>query len=464
MQLGDGSDAALARAWQAGDVRAFDEAYRRFAPVLFGTAVGLVGDRTAAADVVHDTFLRAATRVGGLRDPARLRAWLFAILRNEAVSVHRGRSRSGGGLDDGPAPVSEWLADTAAAPDVEASRRELADLVWTAADGLQHRDREVLELHLRGGLEAGDLAMAMGVTAGHAAVLLSRMRDRLERCLGALLIARSGRADCLDLDRLLTGWDGRFSLDVRGRVTRHIEGCPACGRRRGALVSLEHLAPVLVPPLVVLPEDLRARLVTDLMDLPSAAAAMDPRGQEWAWRDDGFPWPADDGEAVMAFDTADDAAAGAIRLMPGPRARRAALAAAVVLMLLGVGVVTAVVRGRSPAEVTTVAGLPEGSAAASSAPGETAPPAGSPTVTAPVSVSGEGTDSPGVSSTRAPSRPAGSPSDASPSPSRSPARTPSARPTPTPTPSPTPTPTLGVPSPPPRPPRHPPRPRTRIRR
>ncbi len=122
MQLGDGSDAALARAWQAGDVRAFDEAYRRFAPVLFGTAVGLVGDRTAAADVVHDTFLRAATRVGGLRDPARLRAWLFAILRNEAVSVHRGRSRSGGGLDDGPAPVSEWLADTAAAPDVEVSR------------------------------------------------------------------------------------------------------------------------------------------------------------------------------------------------------------------------------------------------------------------------------------------------------------------------------------------------------
>ncbi len=293
--------------------------------------------------------------------------------------------------------------------------------------------------------------MAMGVTAGHAAVLLSRMRDRLERCLGALLIARSGRADCLDLDRLLTDWDGRFSLDVRGRVTRHIEGCPACGRRRGALVSLEHLAPVLVPPLVVLPEDLRARLVTDLMDLPSAAAAMDPRGQEWAWRDDGFPWPADDGEAVMAFDTADDAAAGAIRLMPGPRARRAALAAAVVLMLLGVGVVTAVVRGRSPAEVTTVAGLPEGSAAASSAPGETAPPAGSPTVTAPVSVSGEGTDSPGVSSTRAPSRPAGSPSDASPSPSRSPARTPSARPTPTPTPSPTPTPTLGVPSPSPTP-------------
>ncbi len=451
MQLGDGSDAALARAWQAGDVRAFDEAYRRFAPVLFGTAVGLVGDRSAAADVVHDTFLRAATRVGGLRDPARLRAWLFAILRNEAVSVHRVRSRSGGSLDDGPAPVSEWLADTAAAPDVEASRRELADLVWTAADGLQHRDREVLELHLRGGLEAGDLAMAMGVTAGHAAVLLSRMRDRLERCLGALLIARSGRADCLDLDRLLSGWDGRFSLEVRGRVTRHIEGCPACGRRRGALVSLEHLAPVLVPPLVVLPEDLRARLVADLMDLPSAAAAMDPRGQEWAWREDGFPWPADEGEAAMVFATADDAAAGATRLMPGPQARRTALAAVVVLMLLGVGVVTVVVRGRSPAPVvTTVAGPATTDPAATGSPAQSAtePPPGSVTAT-PASSGSVRTGGPGATSSAAPSRPAGSAPVASPSPSRSLPGTPSTRPTPTPTPSPTPT--LAVPTPSPTP-------------
>ena len=265
MQLGDGSDAALARAWQAGDVRAFDEAYRRFAPVLFGTAVGLVGDRTAAADVVHDTFLRAATRVGGLRDPARLRAWLFAILRNEVASWRRAGARVAISLDQGASPVSEWLEDDAPAADVEASRSELRELVWTAADGLQPRDREVLELHLRGGLEASDLATVMGVTPGHAAVLLSRMRDRLERCLGAVLIARSGRQDCAALDQLLDGWDGRFSLAVRGTVVRHVEGCPICGRRRAGLVSLQHLAPVIVPPVVLVPEDLHARLVADLL-------------------------------------------------------------------------------------------------------------------------------------------------------------------------------------------------------
>lgn len=342
--------AELARAWQAGDPAAFDAVYRAFASVLFGTAVGLVGDRTAAADVVHDTFLRAATRIGGLRDPSRLRPWLFAILRNEAVSWHRSRSRIAGGLDEGHReglPVSEWLADDAPAADTELGRRELADLVWTAADGLQPRDREVLELHLRGGLEAADLGQVMGVTAGHAAVLLSRMRDRLERCLGAVLIARTGRADCAALDRLLADWDGRFSLAVRGTVTRHVESCATCGRRRTALVSLEHLAPAIVPPVVLVPDELRARLIADLSALPAGGPAgagaagpqqADPTGRQWAWREDGFPWPAVDPEfdELPAFGSVPSPRG---RLAGGPRNRVAATVAGglVLLGLLAVG-------------------------------------------------------------------------------------------------------------------------------
>lgn len=300
------TDGDLARRWAVGDPAAFGEAYRRFAPSLFGTAVGLLGDRSAAGDLVHDTFVRAAPRVDALRDPDRLRAWLFAILRNEATAVHRARRHAGGSLDDGSAAaVTDLLADDAAPADVEASRAELAALVWTAADGLQDRDREVLELNLRGGLDTADLADALGVTPGHAAVLLSRMRDRLERCLGALLVARLGRRDCDALDRLLDGWDGRFSLDVRSRVSRHVEGCARCGERRTAMVSMERLAPAILPPVVLLPSDLRARLVASLGQDGAAAATGPGDGSGgggpaagpnpgtpdngWDWRDDGFP-------------------------------------------------------------------------------------------------------------------------------------------------------------------------------
>jgi DNA-directed RNA polymerase specialized sigma24 family protein len=65
--------------------------------------------------------------------------------------------------------------------DAELSRSELADVVWPAAQALQQRDREILELQVRAGLEARDLADALGVTPGHAAVLLSRMRERMEK-------------------------------------------------------------------------------------------------------------------------------------------------------------------------------------------------------------------------------------------------------------------------------------------
>ncbi|MFN8081021.1 MAG: sigma-70 family RNA polymerase sigma factor [Kineosporiaceae bacterium] len=360
------TDAELARAWQSGGSTAFDAVYRRFAPALFGTALALVDDRSSAGDVVHETFVRAATRIGTLREPSRLRAWLFAILRNEVASWRRAGARVTISLDQGAAPVSEWLEDDAPAADVEASRRELRELVWTAADGLQPRDREVLELHLRGGLEAGDLAVVMGVTPGHAAVMLTRMRDRLERCLGAVMIARSGRPDCPGLDRLLDGWDGRFSLAVRGRVVRHIESCPVCVRRREGLVSLDRLAPALLPPAVLLPEQLHVRLVSALTQLsaqPAAAAVGAPsdavrqvpdQRRDEAWRDDGFPRsPADPGaglpwdlaphpaaslEIDLEFDPDADVALGEDRESADRRRRRR-------MGLLGIGSITALAMG-----------------------------------------------------------------------------------------------------------------------
>lgn len=405
------SDAELAGAWQAGAAGALDAVYRRHAPALFGTAVGLVGEPSGAGDVVHDTFLRAATRISTLRDPSRLRAWLFAILRNEAVSWHRARARVASGLDDGPVPVTEWAADDAPPADVEVSRRELSELVWTAAEGLQPRDREVLELHLRGGLEAGDLARVLGVTPGHAAVLLSRMRDRLERCLGAVLIARAGRADCPGLDRVLDGWDGRFSLAVRGSVVRHVESCTACSHRRERLTSLEHLAPVIVPPMVVLPEELHVRLVSALTQLttqPAAAAVGIPDGSalaepaigdgedSWAWHEDGFPraYQLPD-DSVLPDDTVEGVPLHPVAVPPpGPPiqrddrrrhlARRAGAAAVIAMLFLLGGLWWAVLRPAGdqatvvlPASGASVLGFPPGTDSGTSTAAPSAGPTGS---------------------------------------------------------------------------------------
>jgi predicted DNA-binding protein (UPF0251 family) len=113
-----------------------------------------------------------------------------------------------------------------------AERAELRTLFEGAAAGLNPGEREVIELQLRLGLEARELAAVLGVSRNRAHTLLSRAREQLEACLGALLVGRAGCADCGELGEMLTGWDGRLTVLLGERVHRHIEYCATCTARR----------------------------------------------------------------------------------------------------------------------------------------------------------------------------------------------------------------------------------------
>ncbi len=79
------TDAELARAAAAGDRGAFAGIYDRYADRLHDFCVGMLRDRDGAADCVQDTFCTAATRLPQLREPDKLRPWLYSIARNEAL-------------------------------------------------------------------------------------------------------------------------------------------------------------------------------------------------------------------------------------------------------------------------------------------------------------------------------------------------------------------------------------------
>src|SRR5437016_5330063 len=86
-------DADLARAAASGDRAAFAAIYDRYADRLHDFCIGMLRDRDAAADCVQDVFLTAATRLAQLREPDRLRSWLYAIARNQALARIRQRRR-----------------------------------------------------------------------------------------------------------------------------------------------------------------------------------------------------------------------------------------------------------------------------------------------------------------------------------------------------------------------------------
>jgi Sigma-70 region 2 len=53
--------------------------------ILYTYCQTLLRDPADAAAAVLDTFVIAAARLDRLRDPDRLRAWLYAVARNEAL-------------------------------------------------------------------------------------------------------------------------------------------------------------------------------------------------------------------------------------------------------------------------------------------------------------------------------------------------------------------------------------------
>ena len=276
------SDSELVLAAREGDQAAIGHIYDRYADRLFGFAFSILRDREEAADAVHDVILRSSQRLDQLRDPSRLRPWLFAIARNEVMTRTRQRSKR----DDREVP--DMAADL---PDHDQGlvRDELQTLVWDAADALQPRDRELLELSMQG-LEGEELAEALGVKTSHVHVLTSRMRDRMEKAVGSLLVARLGRDDCDKLEELLSDWDGKFTLEVRSKVTRHIEKCDTCTKRRAIACAPGSIAAAL--PAVIIPVSLRSRTLTSVESAYKGNPPnyTNPSSTNWTW-DSGTGFP-----------------------------------------------------------------------------------------------------------------------------------------------------------------------------
>jgi RNA polymerase sigma factor (sigma-70 family) len=240
-------DREVVAAIVAGDPAGLAEAYDRYATPLYSYCRTMLREPADAADAVQDTFVIAAPRMSGLRDPDRLRSWLYAVARNECYR----RLRSGSlhaSLEEAP-DVTDDAADVAA--DVE--RADLRALVRDALGGVGPAEREVLELQLRQGLSGGEVASVLGTSRNHAHALLSRARDQLATALGALVVARTGRQECPDLNEMLQEWDGALTVLVRKRINRHVERCPACSGRRRREVSpamLLGVAPIAALPLM----------------------------------------------------------------------------------------------------------------------------------------------------------------------------------------------------------------------
>jgi len=212
-------DATLVREAVAGDLPAFTAIFSRYEAQVHDFALALLRDRKAAWEVVNATFAEASERLERLQEPHRLLVWLLAIARFEA-----------GQVDDTAAGVDR----ESVLPEDDPERVHLAGLVWEAVADLPRRERALLDLHLRHGLDGADLADALGVTPAEGDDLRQRMAG-LENGLAGFLVVRKADGRCPDLPLVLRGWDGRFTLPVAEGIAAHVAVCRVCEQSRRAL-------------------------------------------------------------------------------------------------------------------------------------------------------------------------------------------------------------------------------------
>ena len=171
--------ARLIGAVATGDRGALRRVYEAQSVRLFGVANAILRDRDAAADALHDTFLRVSQRAAQF-DPARgaAAAWLAGIVRHAALDQARRRGRELPSND--PA-----LGDAAVAPEAlervsaEADGRRLRECL----EGLEEKNRKGILLAFVHGLSHSQVADRLGMPLGTVKAWIRRGLLHLKECM-----------------------------------------------------------------------------------------------------------------------------------------------------------------------------------------------------------------------------------------------------------------------------------------
>jgi len=159
--------------FNGGDAEVVRVIYERHKCQLVALATALLRDGPAAEDVVHDVFA-AFLKLDRFRLTGSLRGYLSTCVANKARNLLRARNcHQNEPLDETPEPLSDGPA-----PDGEAIFDEEQGLLKRAIGELPYAQREVVLLHIHGGLTFADIAQSQDVSIN---TVMGRYRYGLEK-------------------------------------------------------------------------------------------------------------------------------------------------------------------------------------------------------------------------------------------------------------------------------------------
>jgi RNA polymerase sigma-70 factor (ECF subfamily) len=174
----------------SGDQSAFEQLVTRYQDRLVGFFFHLLHDRTVAEDLAQEAFLRVYRSRERYEPTARFSTWLFRIAHNLASNQKRGKARrreiplASGSDAHNLRPEEQILAEKSALmPTRQIDSRELRDIVRSAIEELNERQKTVVVLHKFEEMSYEEIGEVMGLGVVAVKSLLSRARGKLKEAL-----------------------------------------------------------------------------------------------------------------------------------------------------------------------------------------------------------------------------------------------------------------------------------------
>jgi len=176
-------DSELVFSLQAGSLEALGVLYDRHRGLVFRTALAITGDAEAAADLLHDIFLRLF-RFAAHIDPHRpLEPWLYRMTTNLSYTWVKRRQRWLRPLED----IADWLVS--GRKDTPAYQAEMDDSwrqVQQAISSLPLSHRGVVVLYYVDDLSLQEISEILDIPVGTVKSRLHYGRHALKQSLGLL--------------------------------------------------------------------------------------------------------------------------------------------------------------------------------------------------------------------------------------------------------------------------------------
>ena len=165
-----------------GDVAAFTELYDATSRRVFGLALKILQDQSAAEEAALDAYTylwRNALRY----DPARgsVMQWMLTVARSRALDQLRSKVRRG--AREYPLESVAWVQDPTPGPEAMSSKSEQCVRVRQALASLPREQREAIETAYWAGLSHTQVADALGQPLGTVKSRIRMGLDSLRRQL-----------------------------------------------------------------------------------------------------------------------------------------------------------------------------------------------------------------------------------------------------------------------------------------